>query len=74
MNAGSASDAPVPGGVSMCIYCGAWMIFDEGADGNLGMRKPTDEEWVELINDAHLLRSAATLVAARERLGIGVPE
>lgn len=47
--------APKPGDISVCLYCGEWLMFD---DDTLPTLKPTEEEMKQA--------SAALLVEARE--------
>lgn len=43
---------PVGGDISLCIECGEWGIFDS----NLTLRKPTDEEQLEIGHDQNCVR------------------
>lgn len=52
--------SPKPGGVSLCIRCGAVGIFVEGG----GLRAPTDEETKEIERDADIRKIRAVLARA----------
>lgn len=47
---------PEPGDASLCFYCGEFNVFDE----HLILRKPTDDELIEIGMDerAQLVRQA----------------
>ena len=48
VEAASAVDgqqAPGPGDITLCIYCGEWNIFTRRGR----LRKPTDDEQVEIV-------------------------
>jgi hypothetical protein len=38
---------PTPGDFSLCMDCGEWLTFDD----HLKVRKPTDEEYLEIAED-----------------------
>lgn len=41
-------DEPEDGDLSICIKCGEWIVF---ADNVTGVRKPTDDEYLEIGSD-----------------------
>jgi hypothetical protein len=40
----SIDTTPKPGDVTLCLFCGEWCVFDV----HLMLRKPTDDELVEI--------------------------
>jgi len=54
LNGATAIDsdsAPDPGDVTVCIYCGSLMIFED----DLSLRRPQPEEIVEMAGDERIL-------------------
>jgi hypothetical protein len=51
--------SPTPGAVSLCLRCGEWSIFDQ----QLKLRKPTDDEFMEIAEDEDLRRLRMAWVA-----------
>jgi hypothetical protein len=45
-------DAPSPGDISLCLYCGHLMAYAD----DLELRNLTDEEMHEVAGDPHILR------------------
>lgn len=41
---------PKPGDISVCVYCGTFLIFDE-EDRQLSLRRLTDEEFIKLPDE-----------------------
>ena len=58
---------PADGDFSMCIGCGEWAVFSASAPG--GFRKPTDDEYVDIVADPEMarMRRAWVLVMRAER-------
>ena len=52
-------DTPDPGSLSLCIRCGVWAIFDE----DLSLRKPTNEEAIEISADPYVQQCHAAWLA-----------
>lgn len=50
----NGEDKPEPGNLSLCIECGEWSVFTETA-----LRKPTDDEFVEIAADPDARRARA---------------
>lgn len=54
---------PDPGDCTMCLYCGEWLVFEDG----LTLRIPTDDELVEIGLDPDCRRTrAAWVLISRE--------
>ena len=62
---GSNDRQPSDGDLSMCIYCGEWIVFN----ADLTFRKPNDEEYEEVARDPQLrwLRNAWTMTKGGAR-------
>ena len=58
-------DAPSPGDISLCLYCGHVMIYGE----NLGLREPTDSEIVEIADNPELVLASNAIAAIKKRVG-----
>jgi hypothetical protein len=58
---GTDDVAPEPGDVSVCFYCGGIILYVEGG----GLRKPTDEERTELLDDPGVVEAVASVLAYR---------
>lgn len=57
---------PKPGDVTVCIECGAVLLFDDG----LKVRGPTPEELVEILQDRSAVAMIRTIATFRaKRLG-----
>jgi hypothetical protein len=52
--------APGPGDVSVCFYCAGISIFTE-----TGLRKPTEDERAELLDDPDVIEAAAAVLGYR---------
>ena len=50
-------DAPLPGSISICMYCHHLMIYGD----DMTLRNPTDEEMTELAGDEELLQAMKLL-------------
>lgn len=59
--------APADDDFSLCIGCGEWGVFQASAPG--GLRKPTDDEYVELVAAPEMarMRRAWVLTMRAER-------
>jgi hypothetical protein len=64
MKAGIQPIEPGPGDLALCIGCGEFAYYDDGMD----LRKPTDDEYMEIGEDpgCRTIR-AAWMTAQRER-------
>ena len=59
--AGTDAEAvPGPGDVSVCFYCGGIAVFTE-----TGLRKPTDAERADLLEDPLVIEAAGRVLAYR---------
>lgn len=52
------SDAPVPGDVSICIQCGAVMVFG----GDNALRRPTGKELLVFSSDPRIKKAQAAIM------------
>jgi len=57
-----AGRGPEGGDLSICVACGEWAVFAD----DLMLRKPTDDEFIEIGQDATCRRARAAWVRAFE--------
>jgi hypothetical protein len=56
-------DVPEPGDLSLCISCDEWLVFDTGTT----LRKPTEDELVEIGLDAECRHMRAIWLKFKEQ-------
>jgi hypothetical protein len=56
----NTKERPTEGAVSLCIQCGEWAVFQ----GNGSLRKPTDDEFIEIGSnlECQMVRRAWVMV------------
>lgn len=64
-NAATSTDGdhdPEPGGITVCLYCGHVMAFDDG----MTMRELTDEEMVDIAGDERIIAIQKARAATKQ--------